>query len=205
MVMCHAARHNITGTQLHDLLQLINALFGKEVLPGSKYLFNKVFHNNSDIVEFHFYCKTCKAYIGTQEDIHNKNIAQCAICSSTIEISFLNSASFFINKPVAPQIQTLLETLQIQNSVSYRHQRPQNDFVISDIYDGEMYKKLSRPGGILSDPNNFSFNFNSDGSPVYKSSKFSIWPIHMHLNGLPPKMRFQNVVLQVFGLVFRSQ
>lgn len=175
------------------------------MLPRSKYLFNKVFHNNSDIVEFHFYCKTCKAYIGTQEDIHNKNIAQCAICSSTIEISFLNSASFFINKPVAPQIQTLLETLQIQNSVSYRHQRPQNDFVISDIYDGEMYKKLSRPGGILSDPNNFSFNFNSDGSPVYKSSKFSIWPIHMHLNGLPPKMRFQNVVLQVFGLVFRSQ
>lgn len=203
MVMSHAARHNITGTQLHDLLQLINTLFGKEVLPRSKYLFNKVFKNNSDIVEFHFYCKTCKVYIGTKEDIQDKNIAQCAICSASIEISSLNSASFFINIPIAPQIKTLLENPQIQNSMSYRHQRPHNEHVISDIYDGEMYRNLSRPGGILSDPDNLSYNFNSDGSPVYKSSRFSIWPIHLHLNELPPKMRFQNVVLA--GLWFGTQ
>ncbi|XP_070404820.1 uncharacterized protein [Nothobranchius furzeri] len=59
MVMSHAARHNLTGTQLDDVLKLRNALFGKEVLPRSKYLFNKVFKNSSDMVEFHFYCKTC--------------------------------------------------------------------------------------------------------------------------------------------------
>lgn len=47
MVMSHAARHyNITGTQLDDLLKLINTLFGTEVLPRSKHLFNKVFKNN---------------------------------------------------------------------------------------------------------------------------------------------------------------
>ena len=107
----------------------------------------------------------------------------------------MNSASFFVNVPIAPQIQALLESPQIQNSMSYRFQRSQNEHVISDIYDGEMYKNLSKPGGILSDPNNLSFNFSFDGSPVYKSSKFSIWPIQLHLNELPPKMRFQNVVL----------
>lgn len=203
MVMSHAERHNITETQLHDLLKLINILFGKEVLPRSKYLFNKVFKNNSDIVEFHFYCKTCKVYIGTKQDIQDKNIVQCAICSAPIEISSLNSASFFINVPITPQIQTLLENPEIQNSMTYRHQRLQNEHVISDRYDGEMYRDLSRPGGILSDPNNFSFNFNSDGSPVFKSSRFSIWPIHLHLNELPPKMRFQNVVLA--GLWFGTQ
>ncbi|XP_049926274.1 uncharacterized protein LOC126406126 [Epinephelus moara] len=77
MLMSHAARHNVTGTQLDDLLKLINTLFGKEVLPRSKYLFNKVFKNNSEIVDFHFYCKTCKIYIGTQEYIKDKNIAVC--------------------------------------------------------------------------------------------------------------------------------
>ncbi len=133
IVMSHAARHNITGTKLHDLLKLINTLFGKEVLPRSKYLFNKVFKKNSNIVEFHFYCKTCKVYIGTQEDIQDKKIAQCAICSPPIEISSLNSASFYINIPIAPHIQTLLENPQIQNSMNYRHQRPQNEYVISDI------------------------------------------------------------------------
>ncbi|XP_054592230.1 uncharacterized protein [Nothobranchius furzeri] len=203
MVMSHAARHNITGTQLDDLLKLINALFGKEVLPRSKYLFNKVFKNSSDIVEFHFYCKTCKLYIGKQEDIKEKNIVQCTICSAPIEISTLNSASFFISIPIAPQIQTLMENPQIQNSMNYRYQRQQNEHVISDIYDGEMYQNLSKPGGILSDPANLSFNFNSDGSPVYKSSKFSIWPIQLHLNELPPKLRFQNVMLA--GLWFGAQ
>ncbi|RXN30662.1 hypothetical protein ROHU_017568 [Labeo rohita] len=100
-----------------------SVLMSAEVLPRSKYLFSKVFKNNSEIVEFHFYCKTCKVYIGKQEDIQDKNITQCAICSAPIEISSLNSASFFLNIPIAPQIQTLLENPQIQNSMSYRHQK----------------------------------------------------------------------------------
>ncbi|XP_031733820.1 uncharacterized protein LOC116400228 isoform X2 [Anarrhichthys ocellatus] len=137
MIMSHAARHNITGTQLDDLLKLINTLFSKEVLPRSKSLFNKVFQNNSESVEFHYYCKTCKVYIGTKGDIKDKNIAQCSICSTLIEINSMNRSSFFINIPIAPQIQTLLEIPQIQNNMSYRHQRLQNDHVISDIYDGE--------------------------------------------------------------------
>ncbi|XP_035274420.1 uncharacterized protein LOC118227720 [Anguilla anguilla] len=87
--------------------------------------------------------------------------------------------------------------------MSYTHQRPQNEHVISDIYDGEKYQNLSKPGGILSDPSNLSFNFNSDGSPMYKSSRFSIWPIQLHLNELPPKMRFQDAVLA--GLWFGAQ
>lgn len=186
MVMSYAARHNITGTQLDDMLKLINSLFGKEILPRSKYMFNKIFKNNSDIVEFHFYCKTCKIYIGAQEDIKAKNITECVNCKTPIEANSLNSGSFFINIPIAPQIQTLLETPEIQNNINYKQQRPQRDQVISDIYDGEMYKNLSRPGGVLSHPNNLSYIFNSDGSPIYKSSKFSIWPIQLHLNELPP-------------------
>lgn len=109
MVMSYASRHNITGTQLDDLLKFINTLFGKDVLPRSKYMFNKIFKNNSDMVEFHFYCKTCKMYIGTQEDIRDKNIAQCVICNTAVETNSSNSGSFFINIPIAPQIQTLLQ------------------------------------------------------------------------------------------------
>lgn len=203
MVMSYAAKHNITGTQLDDLLKLINTLFGKEVLPRSKYMFQKVFKNNSDVVEFHYYCKTCKVYIGKQEEIHHKNIAQCEIYSTPIETNSLNSGSFFINIPIAPQIRTLLQNPEIQKNINYKRQRSQCDHVISDIYDGEMYKNLSRPGGILSEPNNLSYIFNSDGSPTYKSSKFSIWPIQLHLNELPPKMRFKNVVLA--GLWFGAK
>lgn len=73
------------------------------------------------------------------------------------------------------------ENPEIQEHLSYRFDRPHSDEnVISDIFDGVMYEKLSQPGGILSNPNNFSYHFNSDGSLVYKSSKFSIWPIQLH-------------------------
>ncbi|XP_045928811.1 uncharacterized protein LOC123985378 [Micropterus dolomieu] len=81
MVMSHAARHNITGTQLDDLLKLINTLFGKEVIPRSKYLFNKVFKNNSDIVEFHFHCKTySKARPAMQNTTQFNGYFGCGFC-----------------------------------------------------------------------------------------------------------------------------
>lgn len=171
LIMTHAAVHNITGSQLDDLLRLINFLFGNDVVPGSKHLFNKVFKNNSEIVEFHLYCRACKCHIGTQKLVTDQNITQCPSGNETVEITSLNNGSFFMNVPVAPQIQNLLENPGIQKHLSYRFDRPhsvEND--ISDIFDGVMYEKLSQPGGILSNPNIFSYNFNSDGSPIYKSS-----------------------------------
>lgn len=33
MIMTYAARHSISGTQLHNLIKLINTLLGKEVVP----------------------------------------------------------------------------------------------------------------------------------------------------------------------------
>ncbi|CAM4638720.1 unnamed protein product [Leuciscus chuanchicus] len=47
MIMSHAAKHKITGCQLHDLLQLINKLFGQEVVPRSKQtLLEKEYHDS---------------------------------------------------------------------------------------------------------------------------------------------------------------
>lgn len=196
LIMCHAASHNVTGCQLDDLLKLINFLFGNEVVPRSKHMFSKVFKNNSEIVDFHLYCKGCKSHIGTQKLVTEQNITQCPSCNEPVEINSLNNSSFFINVPIAPQIQNLLENPEIQKHINYRFDRPHSvENAISDIYDGVMYKKLSQPNGILSDPNNFSYNFNSDGSPLYKSSKFSIWPIQLHLNELPPQIRFKHVIL----------
>lgn len=201
MVMSHAAKHNITGVQLDDLLTLINTLFGREILPRSKYLFNKVFKNNFDMVAFHYYCKACKTYLGLQKDI--QDLAFCSICESPVETNNLNNASFFISIPITPQMKVQLESLDIQNNLNYRYERSHEEHVVADIFDGEMYKNLSKRDEVLSNPNNLSFNFNSDGSPVFKSSKFSIWPIQLHLNELPPKMRFQNVILA--GLWFGAQ
>lgn len=45
-----------------------------------------------------------------------------------------------------------------------------------------------------------TFTFNTDGSPLFKSSKSSVWPIQFVINELLPSLRFQHCMLS--GLWF---
>ena len=57
-----------------------------------------------------------------------------------------------------------------------------------DIKDGFVYQQLVS-NGFLSKSNNISFQLNTDGVPVFKSSGCSFWPIHLLINELPPSIR----------------
>jgi len=37
----------------------------------------------------------------------------------------------------------------------------------------------------LSNPNNISFSWYTDGIPVFKSSKLALWPLYLTINELP--------------------
>lgn len=56
---------------------------------------------------------------------------------------------------------------------------------ITDIIDGKYYAKLCEEGQFLSNPSNISLIFNTDGAPLYKSSKVSLWPVFLAVNELP--------------------
>ena len=61
------------------------------------------------------------------------------------------------------------------NKLQYKYNRKkivQDNY--EDIYDGKIYKELSQPNKILSDPNNISFMWNTDGIRVFKSSTFNV-------------------------------
>ena len=75
---------------------------------------------------------------------------------------------------------------------------------ICDIYDGELYKKLLQHPEVLSSPHNFSFTWNTDGVPVFKSSNFSLWPLYLVVNELSPKKRFSKDSMILAGLWFGS-
>lgn len=49
------------------------------VVLGSKYVFNKVFQNNIDKVKFYFYCKACKANLGSQNDVLENSVTKCLL------------------------------------------------------------------------------------------------------------------------------
>ena len=85
-------------------------------------------------------------------------------------------------------IQDLLEN----NEKYYNYvinDRPFNPNIISDIYDGKMYRDFvqSLPDDIRN--RYVTFICNSDGSLVFNSSKYSVWPIQLMLNELPVNIR----------------
>lgn len=64
-------------------------------------------------------------------------------------------------------------------------QLPSGD-MISDIYDGDGYKRHSQ---FLSHPAHISLLLNTDGVALYRSSSVSIWPVWAVINELPATLR----------------
>lgn len=65
---------------------------------------------------------------------------------------------------------------------------------LSDVSDSELYRNLSLKYSNGSDYF-LTYNFNTDGMPIFNSSKRSIWPLLLILNELPPSLRFKHVLL----------
>ncbi|CAD6245217.1 GSCOCG00013587001-RA-CDS, partial [Cotesia congregata] len=60
---------------------------------------------------------------------------------------------------------------------------------ISDIRDSNLYKELKQQL-----PETFTLNYNTDGAPIFKSSKQSFWPQQLVINELPLKERFKHII-----------
>lgn len=75
--------------------------------------------------------------------------------------------------------------------LNYRFTRDKkDDESMEDVYDGVLYKNLSKPGGFLSNPSNISFLGNTDGVALIKSTGWSVWPVYLVVNELPPLLRY---------------
>lgn len=58
------------------------------------------------------------------------------------------------------------------------------------IYDGSVYQESCRQGEIPFYPTKISFTLYTDGVPIFKSSKFSIWPVYLVIHELPYEDRY---------------
>ncbi|CAG2238839.1 unnamed protein product [Mytilus edulis] len=74
-----------------------------------------------------------------------------------------------------------------------------------DISDAHLNQVCSENDGPLRQPENISFTFNTDGAPVFKSSKVSVWQLFMVINKLPYKLRMMKENMILAGLWFGDQ
>ncbi|XP_078571421.1 uncharacterized protein LOC144859054 [Branchiostoma floridae x Branchiostoma japonicum] len=82
-----------------------------------------------------------------------------------------------------------------------KSQRASSDGRIRDLYDGQAYRDLTKPGGFLDPPGkNFTMTLNTDGVAVFKTSRSGeLWPVYLVVNELPPQLRYTKKYMVLCG------
>ena len=195
LVLTFVFRHGLTGECMSDLLTLISLhCLTPNLCHTSLYLFRKYFANMKSPLVIHRFCAFCMYHV-------NKNETICAQCKSDLNDSE-KPLSYFIEIPLAIQLQSMFKRKYFHEHLLHKFRRskssPNN---IEDIYDGCLYKEQVK-NGFLKDKNNISLMWYTDGIPLFKSSKFSIWPVYFSINELPFKLRICTDNMLFGGLWF---
>lgn len=195
MVLHLAMRHGMTDVFVEDLLHFVNVIVGEpNAIPDSKFLFNKLFSAGSK-PSIQFYCPDCELYLGLSTGF--SEVVGCKQCGKEHTVASLNGGYYFVTLDIKRQISDVLARPHLK--LTERNFVPG---VVSDIASAELYECLAANNGILSNPNALTINFNTDGSPVFKSGPNSLWPVNFVLNEIHPSQRFWAENMMLAGLWF---
>ncbi|KAL1418328.1 hypothetical protein MTO96_025974 [Rhipicephalus appendiculatus] len=194
LVMAYVVYAGLTWSQVDGLLKLINTLCGTTVLPESKYLYRKMWEKRMGSLGVHFYCQRCDCYLGSGDIKDRSRKLTCSQCKVTHPVNQLFSqGSFFL---IFNLKQHLLSVIAETSAYLYDGLKSALSPVYgiySDITGGRLYRSIrEHVGAQWSD---ITLTINTDGSPVFKCSKYSVWPIQLMLNELPFDIRSCNVVV----------
>lgn len=191
LIMGHRLRHHATKEATESLLKVIEAHLPQDNdFPLSKYIF-KGFSGSSCTTSLQLYCPSCGSYMG------NASCTNSDCCCPHCEMShstdvLMRSGSYFVMLDIQQQLRHLLQ----QPNFSFRFAGRTMTHDVSDITESKAYHQLPMRG------TDISLTWNTDGAPVFESSKFSIWPLQLMVNELPQEQRNENVLLG--GLWFGS-
>lgn len=192
MILSLSMTFNLSGECLVQVMELIE-LHCPAVNRCVKTLhnFKKIFRRiGRNLLVLHYYCEQCF------KSLPGKDIV-CRNCGDNTK------QSFFIEVPILNQLQRLFMRSGFLQLLSYRFVRQKkhaNNF--EDIFDGRLYRDQMGNGGFLNNRNNVSFMWYTDGISIFKSTKFSVWPLFLVINELNYKERTKKENIILAGLWF---
>lgn len=200
LVVTFAIRYTLSGSALNDLLILISLhCISPNLCCKTLHQFHHFFRSVKNPLVYHRYCSYCFLLVDDRATV------VCPNCLCSRDLTRSNSCSFFIEIPIVSQIRNLFSKSDFYDNLGHRFRRVKTDSnCFEDIYDGSEYKKHCNPG-ILDFQHNVSLLWNTDGVPVFKSSKFSIWPLYFIINELPFGERTKRENMLFAGLWFGSR
>lgn len=195
MVAGYSLRFGLSNNARKSLINLLKLCAGSNFtnLNISNYYFEKTFNPPNDKILFHYYCTDCYCEIyRTRKEEFVNGTKLCELCSKEYNLN-LSCDNFFLSIDLRHQIELLLKAKNIRTayvqSVNSRKGTQQYSY-INDIHNDELYKKvIARLAYVV------NYNVSTDGAPLGHKTKRSIWPLSVILNDLPPKIRFENVLL----------
>ncbi|KAL7296786.1 hypothetical protein TKK_0010189 [Trichogramma kaykai] len=195
-ILAFAKQYSLPNSATTDLCKMLNSFFTEPIIPDTQYRIDKIYYPK-DAVTYHSVCPLCKRYISTfrSED----KVRHCNTCNIDIHLKSPLYKDFFATFDIASEIRNLIEKNYQYYNLHIRMMENRNRF-IKDIYDGQKYKKFRRSLPYAENESYVTLTFNSDGSPLFKSSNFSIWPIQAIVNELSFETRCKNPV--VIGMWF---
>ncbi|RXG68595.1 hypothetical protein Avbf_08574 [Armadillidium vulgare] len=174
-------KHKLSDAILRDMIAMINFISGSNILPETLFkLFAPL--KTYDSFEMHFYCAKCRNTHTSEDNRDTKMVCCDTICTN-----------YFITFDMKEKIEKFL-TVNASNIKCTRS----NDNIIRDIFDGEVYKELSKTG--FDPEKDLTFNFSLDGAPLSKSSTLQAWPIFITINEIDLKFRFKNIFTAGFWI-----
>ncbi|KAK3907609.1 Sensitive to high expression protein 9-like protein, mitochondrial [Frankliniella fusca] len=169
MTLSLGLRHGLSWAAQVDILKMMRTIFGSDGIPLSKNNFIKKLNavQESDI-NYHVYCDVCNSYLGKRD----KREKHCGVSKKVFVVG------------------------DCEVSELDKFKRQYIPRVYCDVYDGDVYKKVSAENGILSSPLNMSCNFFTGGVAYGKSTTVkTLWPIYLTINELPYEERQKYLIL----------
>ena len=199
LVVLFTIKYNLAADAIGHLLSLLSLILpAGHILPTTLNNFKNYFRNIRNPLVFHYYCSFCLTYVSQNKDTETL----CPNGGCLKDLTAKGALSYFIEIPIIHQLRTFFSRKGFYEEIQHRFSRGKNsDDAISDVYDGVLYKELCEKG-ILNSKDNISFIMNTDGVPVFKSSKVSIWPVFMIINELPYNKRMAKENMLLSGLWF---
>ena len=96
----------------------------------------------------------------------------------------------------------IIINLEKHDHFLYPFKRIQDSQYLRDMHDGKAFTDLMSPGNFLSTPQSTGLVLSTDGVPIFKSSKGSLWPVYLMLTSILPQLRTKIKNLIVASLWF---
>jgi hypothetical protein len=175
--------HSTTDALKLSIFQCLNIAFNRKVFPETQYQLKKTLAPVLAEADFHLWCTDCEIYIGVIANDKNQQTLRCEKCGRNVKKN-LNKGNCFVSNNVTKVLLNIVEKSPIP--IENMKEKPSDDAdIFMDVSDGTTHKRVQSK----EDEAIWTYNFFTDGAPVFANSKNSMWLTFISPNFLPLHLR----------------